>query len=225
MVAGMTQAEHDINLKKLYKPAKENKLTFNSSKSVISVNLINLFGYVVSHNSIKADTERLQPLLDLPLLLNGKALQRTVGLFSYYSKFIRNYSEKVCLLLQCSTFPLSQRATDAFKLLKNNIANAVVKTIDEAISFFVKMDTSDFLFTATLNQNGQPVAFFSKSLNKHEIHQPAIEKEDYAIKEALRKWKHNFTNHHFTLVTDQQAVLYMFNQNNQGKIKNNKIMR
>ena len=132
--------------------------------------------------------KRLQPLLDLPLPLNGKALQRTVGLFSYCSKFIRNYSEKVRPLLQCLTFPLNQRATDAFKLLKNDIVNAVVKTIDEAIPFVVETDAADFSLAATLNQNGQPVAFFSKSLNKHEIHQPAIEKEAYAIVEAFRKW-------------------------------------
>ena len=184
-VAVMTQAEHDFNLKRLCKAAKENKLPLNSSKIVISVNSINLLGYVVSHNSIKADPERLQSLLNLSLPLNGKALQRTLGLF--YSKFISKYFEKVRPLLQSSTFPLNQRATDAFKLLKNNIVNAVVKTIDEAIPFVAKMDASDFSFAATLNQNGQPVAFFTKSLNKHEIHQPAIVKEAYAIVEALRK--------------------------------------
>ena len=100
--------------------------------------------------------------------------------------------------------------------------NAVIKTIDEAIPFVVETNASDFSLTITLNQL---VAFFSKSLNKHEIHQPAIEKEAYAIVEALRKWKHYLTGHHFTLVTDQQAILYMFNKNHQGKIKNDKIMR
>ena len=180
---------------------------------------------LLSHNSIKADPERLQPLLNLPLPLNGKALQRTVGFFSYYSKFIRNYSEKIRPLLQCLTFPLHRQATDAFKLLKNDIANAVVKSIDETIPFVVETDASDFSLAAALNQNGQPVAFFSKSLNQHETHQPAIEKEAYAIVEALRNWKHYLTGRHFTLVTDQQAVSYMFNQNHRGKIKNDKIMR
>ena len=178
---------------------------------------------LLSHNSIKADPERLQPLLNLPLPLNGKALQRTVGFFSYYSKFIRNYSEKIRPLLQCLTFPLHQQAKDAFKLLKNDIANAVVKTIDETIPFVVQTDASDFSLAAALNQNGQPVTFFSKSLNQHETH--AIEKEAYAIVEALRKWKHYLAGRHFTLVIDLQAVSYMFNQNHQGKIKNDKIMR
>ena len=76
--------------------------------------------------------------------------------------------------------------------------NAVVKTIDEAIPFVVETDASDFSLAATLNQNGQPVAFFSKSLSKHEIHQPAIEKEAYAIVEALRKWKQYLTGCHLT---------------------------
>ena len=91
----------------------------------------------------------MHPLLDLPLPQNGKALQRTVGLFPYHSKFIRNYSEKVRLLLQCSTFPLNQRATGAFKLRKKDIANAVVKRFEEAIPFVVETDASDFSLVAT----------------------------------------------------------------------------
>ena len=69
------------------------------------------------------------------------------------------------------------------------------------------------------------MAFFSKSLNKHETYQPAIEKEAYAVVEVLLKWNNYLTGCHFTLVTDKQAVLYMFNQNHRGKIKNDKVMR
>ena len=186
---------------------------------------INLLGYVISYSSIKPDPDWLQPLINLPIPENSKSKQRTVGLFFYYSKFIRNYSDKVRPLLQASTFPLNNEAIDAFNLLKKDVANAVVDCIDESIPFTVETDASDFSIAATLNQNGRPVAFFSKTLDKHEIHHPSVEKEAFAILAALRKWKHYLTGRHFVLITDQEAVSFMFNQNRKGKIKNDKIMR
>ena len=50
-------------------------------------------------------------------------------------------------------------------------------------------------------------------------------KEVFAIVAALRKWKHYLTGRHFVLITDQEAVSFMFNQNRKGKNKNDKIMR
>ena len=43
--------------------------------------------------------------------------------------------------------------------------------------------------------------------------------------EAVRKWRHYLTGKHFTLITDQKSVAYMFNTKRRSKIKNDKIMR
>jgi len=37
------------------------------------------------------------------------------GLFSYYTKWIPNFSQKVGPLLHCNVFPLSNEAVTAFK--------------------------------------------------------------------------------------------------------------
>ena len=57
------------------------------------------------------------------------------------------------------------------------------------------------------------------------MHQSAVEKEAAAIVDAVRKWYHLLANNHFTLVTDQKSVSYMFNKNHPNPIKNNKLMR
>lgn len=78
----------------------------------------------------------------------------------------------------------------------------------------------------TLNQNGRPVAFFSRTLQGSELKHSAVEKEAQTIVESLRHWRHFLTGFHFTLKTDQKSVSYMFNQRHyKGKIKNDKIMR
>ena len=60
--------------------------------------------------------------------------------------------------------------------------------IDEKLPFQIETDASDYAIAATLNQNGRPVAFFSRSLSGPELKYPSIEKEAVAIVEAIRKW-------------------------------------
>ena len=62
--------------------------------------------------------------------------------------------------------------------------------IDEDTPFVVECDASDVAISASLNQNGRPVAFMSKTLSKIEKWYPAVEKEALAIIESVRKWNH-----------------------------------
>ena len=83
----------------------------------------------------------------------------------------------------------------------------------------------DWAIGASLNQNGRPVAFYSRTLNTNEMKHSSIEKEAYAIVEAIRKWRHFLAGRHFTLITDQRSVTFMFSNTHSSKIKNDKIQR
>ena len=93
----------------------------------------------------------------------------------------------------------------------------------EDIPFVVECDASDVAISASLNQNGRPNAFMSKTLSKSERFYPAVEKEALAIIESVRKWNHLLSRQTFTLITDQRSVSYMFDNRKRTKIKNNKI--
>ena len=103
------------------------------------------------------------------------------------------------------------------------MAAACVSCIQEGVPFVVDCDASESALAATLNQGGKPVAFHSRTFSKSEARYSTVEKEAAAIMDSVRKWSHFLHGKHFTLITDQRAVSFMFNPSRLGKIKNMKI--
>ena len=88
------------------------------------------------------------------------------------------------------------------------------------VPFELGTDAPDHAIAAVLSQGGRPVAFMSRTLSHCEKRYPAVEKEVTAVIEAVRKWQHFLKWRYFAIVTDQEAISFMFDQRHHGKIKN-----
>ena len=114
-------------------------------------------------------------------------MKRVLGLFAYYAKWIKEFSEKIKRLRETKSFPLNDSQINDFQNLKKEIARAALRSIDKNMPFVVECDASDVALSATLNQGGCPVAFMSRTLHGSELHYPAVEKEAIAIIETVQK--------------------------------------
>ena len=150
-ICGRDQAHHDRNLERFLAAAKRKNLTYNEDKCVFSTRILSILGCVVSEGEIKPDPERLKPLQQLPPPSDIKNQKRVIGLFSHYSKWIRDFSKKVRPLNQNRKFPLEDKALEAFLDLKKDVENSVVCAIDESQPFELETDASEFALAATLN--------------------------------------------------------------------------
>ena len=224
-VCGRTQEEHDQNVEEFKKVRVKYNITLNDAKTVEFTTSLTTLGYTISSNSISPDQSRIKPLIDMPPPTTLKFQKRIVGMFSYYSKFIENFSDKIRLLNQNQTFPLPKTVLSCFHVLKENLKDAALKPIDPAGEFSLETDASDFCIAATLNQQGRPVAFFSRTLSPTERRHHAVEKEAAAIVESIRDWRHFLIGRKFKLITDQKGISYMYDNRRKSKIKNVKIAR
>ena len=93
-------------------------------------------------------------------------------------------------------------------------------SIDENQHFVVETDASNVAIQASLNQNGKPVAFFSKTLNASQKLYLSVEKDAMSIVEAIKHWSHFLGKKKFKLITDQRPVAYIFDNFRRSKIKN-----
>ncbi|XP_055862342.1 uncharacterized protein LOC106074444 [Biomphalaria glabrata] len=215
-ICGHDTESHDRNLQRFFKVAQKYGITFNEAKSEIGTHSVRLLGYEISKGQLKPDPERFTALRELNAPSN---------LLAYYSLWIPNFSDKISLLARNKRFPVPEEVKQAFQNLKDELEESAVYTIDYTRPLTVETDASDIAIAATLNQDGRPVAFFSRTLSQSERRHSSVEKEAYAIVESLRKWKHFLIGRPFTLVTDQRSVSFMYCRQNKGKIKNEKIQR
>ena len=218
-ICGADKADHDKNLQLFLATAEEAGITFNKQKSVICVQEIDILGYRVSKRTIKPDPDRLQALKDMPLPTSLKSQQRIVGVFSYYAQWIPKFSDKIIAMTRNTIFPVPEEVKKTFDSLKKELENALLVTIDPYLPLIVETDASDVAISATLNQDGRPVAFFSRLLTASERNHSAVEKEAYAIVEAVRKWRHYLISTTFKLVTDQKSVAFIYDHKQKGKVK------
>ena len=225
-VCGHDQREHDMNVKHFMDQVQKYQLTLNDDKTISSVTEIRMLGYLISHGKIRPDPDRMSPLLELPLPDSLVALKRALGLFSYYSQWVPKYSDRIQPLVNNPEFPLDSRASQAFDEVKRLIAAGSLVSPNLHDQLVVETDASGFALSGTLNQGGQPVAFFSRTLNKSEKSQSSIEKEAAAVVECCRRWRHYLYGRKFLLITDQQAVSFIFSKTkSKATAKNEKLMR
>ncbi|XP_017644158.1 uncharacterized protein LOC108484769 [Gossypium arboreum] len=121
-----------------------------------------------------------------------KELRSFLGLSGYYLRFIRDYgtlARPLTELLKKDGWGWSEQETVAFQALKEALSAASVLVLPNfQLEFTVDTNASGFGIGAVLQQQGRPVAFFSKALGVRHQALSIYEKEMLVVLLAVRKW-------------------------------------
>jgi len=173
---------------------------------------IDYLGYDVSAQGILRNDTHLGAIKRYPEPLNSKALHSCLGLFSYFRKFVPNFSRVAKpltdLLKKVGPFPMPDSERNAFVKLRTALSNPpILSILNPHYETKLHTDASSHGFGAVLLQKQldkklHPVFFYSRKATAAESRFHSFELETLAIIYALRLFRIYLEHKPFLIVTD-----------------------
>lgn len=196
IIATETEVEHDKILNEVLARARKYGVKFNDKKVQFKVKEVKYVGQIFSVDGVKPDPQYIEALLSIEIPKSKKELLRIMGMVNYLTKYLPKLSEFLAPLRKLikNNIPWvwtidHTLALNTIKKLLTEIPN--LKIFDPKSPIEIQSDASQFGVGGCLLQNGNPVAFCSRSLTEAEVRYPQIDKELLGICFALKKF-HNF---------------------------------
>ena len=203
-------------------------LSLNSKKCSFHVNSIDFLGFTVSNGKLEPSKERVAAVENYELPGDLKSLERFIGMATYFSKFIPNFSnairpiqvKKQCLLQsyhrKCNpTIDVWEDAEKkSFYGVKDCLKTSMLCIPTRYEKLILRTDASHHSIAAVLmTESGQPVSFMSRTLSKCEVNYDIVEKEALAIYWSIQRSKLFLMGRKFVVYSDHKPLQYLFNNN------------
>lgn len=215
IIAAADDSEHDRILKQVLDRAQKNGVKFNQKKIQYKVGQVKYLGHILSSTGVRPDDVKVQAILNMPSPTNQKELQRFLGMVTYLSKFIPNFSSHTDVLRQILKKDIAWHWLDqhenAVHLIKQLISEAAtLKYYDPNKVLMIQTDASSTGLGSCLMQDGQPIAYASRSLTPAERNYAQIEKELLAIVFACERFSHYVYGRKTTVQSDHKPLEAIF---------------
>ena len=178
--------DHDKNLLALLARCREKGVKLNKEKFKLRMSEVPYVGHLLTKDGLKPDPSKIEAIQKMSRPSDVKGVQRIVGLANYLTRFLENLAD-ICeplrqLTRKDSEWHWNEEHENAFLRIKQAATQApVLRYFNPAEDTVLQCDASDTGLGATLLQNGQPVAYASRSLTDTERNYAQIEKELLAI--------------------------------------------
>ena len=87
-----TFEQHVDYIKQVFQTLKQSLLKIKLKKCYFCLPNIHFLGHVVGRNGIQPDPSKIEKIQNFPVPTNLTQLRAALGLFSYYRKFIKDFS-------------------------------------------------------------------------------------------------------------------------------------
>ena len=221
LIYSKTKEQHDKHVRLVLDRLREHSLYAKRSKCSFFQSEVEFLGFVVGRNGISMENSKVKAVLDWPAPENRKQLMSFLGLANYYRKFVKDHAA-ICaplteLLRQDIPYQWGEKEQQAFDAIKKAMTmGPVLATPDPGKGYILYTDASDYAVGAVLmqEQSGEQrtIAFESTKLDTTQRRWPTHEKELYAIKHALEKWRCYLLGRPTVVYTDHCSLKYFLSQ-------------
>ena len=212
LIYASDMTEHDSRLKAVLQRCREKGLKLNPKKSQIAVREVKYMGHILSAEGVKPDPAKVSAIEDLQPPTDVPGVRRVIGMVNYLTKFVPSLSEHIESLRKLTEkdvdFIWSHNEQQCFDRVKQLIsATAVLKYYDVKKPVLISVDSSKSTIGAVLMQEGEPVAYASKSLTGAEPRWSQIEKEMRAVVFGAEHFHKYIYGRDFTIETDHKPLI------------------
>ncbi|GFU22295.1 retrovirus-related Pol polyprotein from transposon 17.6 [Trichonephila clavipes] len=178
-------------------------------------------GHVVGSGQHSPDPGKVESIKNISVPTTKKEIRSFLGLTSYYREYIPNFASLVLPLTELTKnrvpniIPWNEVAEQAFTKLKAQLVKALsLYTPDLSKPYQLYTDASATAIGACLSQNDEkgkenPIAFFSKKLTEIQIWWATIERETYAVIEALKRFDSWIFGAEIEVISDHNPLTYL----------------
>lgn len=219
--------EHIDSLNKIFKRLLDFNLKVQINKCDFLKHETEYLGHIISRDGIKPNPNKIEVIKKIQLPKSTKQIKSFLGITGFYRKFIKDYS-KVALpmtryLKKGSELNVKDRQyIESFNKLKALICTCPILAYPNfAKTFTLTTDASNSALGAVLSQNQHPIAFASRTLNRHETNYSTVEKELLSIVWATKYFRPYLFGRKFKVQTDHRPLVWL----NSLKEPNSKLQR
>ena len=205
--------DHDANIINLFNVAQKEGLMFNSKKCAIKQESVTFFGGVFSAEGCSPDPEKIQGISEMTPPQTKQELQLFLGAVNYLQMFIPHLSlntEPLCALLKKENcFTWDENTNTCFQKIKSQLQKALLRPLryyDWTTPVTLQCDASLKGLGACIIQDGQPIAFASKSLMDTKTRYANIKRELLAIVYGCEKFHTYLYRRTFVVETDHKPL-------------------
>ena len=224
IVFSSSPEEHLKHLNELFARLKKYGVIINPTKSQFGSSELQFLGHLVTADGIRPLPSKVESIKKYPLPTNIKQLRTYLGMINFYHRFINNLA---CVLAPLNEYLKetgkksnreiiwSDAAKDAFSKSKELLAQSASLVYPrEDCNISIVSDASDKAVGAVLQQETrgvwQPIAFFSRKLDKAQQHYSAFDRELFAAYAAIRHFRQFVDGRKFTLFSDHKPLVHAF---------------
>ena len=210
-IYGKDDRDHDANIINLFNVAQKEGLVFNSKKCSIKQESITFFGGVFSTEGYSPNPEKIQGISEMTPPQMKQELQSFLGAVNYLQTFVSHLSLNTeplhALLKKENCFAWDENMNTCFQKIKSQLQKALLRPLryyDQTKPVTLQCDASLKGLGACIIQDGQPIAFASKSLMDTKTCYANIERELLAIVYGCEKFHTYLYGRTFVMETDHK---------------------